>query len=453
MLSGAKVWQNARTPMTSPTTTADSVKFFAATDVGRIRDHNEDNFLVDKKLGLFVVADGMGGHAAGEVASAMAVRTLHEEIKREQSMLDDFIRGARGAARVSITDITTLLEHAVHRACARIHEAAMADPEKRGMGTTMSALLVLGVTGFIAHVGDSRIYLTRGGRTSQVTEDHTVYNELIKKGKLTPEQIAKVSAKKNAITRAVGVYERVEVDTLSLELLPGDQFILASDGLTQYLKEEQELAEHLAGEGDDAVRALIALANERGGSDNITVILVRMLGDGDGAEAEARKKRIALKREVLVKMPIFARLTERELLRVMQVAEVLEYAPGARVITEGERGDELFIMLSGKVDVSKGGSPLVQLGQGEHFGEMALIRSAPRSATVTAAGNAEILCIRRPQFFEILRREHEIGVKILWQFLGVLADRLDQTSSDLKSAREELAAEEIDIEDDHNPFG
>ena len=431
----------------------ESVKFFAATDVGRIRDHNEDNFLVDKKIGLFVVADGMGGHAAGEVASALAVRTVHEELKKEQSMLDDFLRGARGAARVSQTDIITLFEHAVHRACARIHEQAVADPEKRGMGTTLSALLVLGVTGFIAHVGDSRIYMTRGNVTSQVTEDHTVYNELIKKGKLTPEQIAKVSAKKNAITRAVGVYERVEVDTLSLELLPGDQFVLASDGLTQYLREEGELGEHVSVDaGDEAVRGLIHLANDRGGSDNITVILVRMLGDA--AEAEERKRRLALKREVLVKMPIFARLAERELLRVLQVAEVLQFAPGARVISEGDKGDELFIMLSGKAGVSKGGSQLTTLGMGEHFGEMALIRAAARSATVIAETQAEILCIRRAQFFEILRREHEIGVKILWQFLGVLADRLDQTSSDLRNAREELAAEEIDLTpDDHDPFG
>ncbi|RYG69088.1 cyclic nucleotide-binding domain-containing protein, partial [bacterium] len=364
-----------------------------------------------------------------------------------------FLRGARGAARVSQTDIITLFEHAVHRACARIHEQAVADPEKRGMGTTLSALLVLGVTGFIAHVGDSRIYMTRGNVTSQVTEDHTVYNELIKKGKLTPEQIAKVSAKKNAITRAVGVYERVEVDTLSLELLPGDQFVLASDGLTQYLREEGELGEHVSVDaGDEAVRGLIHLANDRGGSDNITVILVRMLGDA--AEAEERKRRLALKREVLVKMPIFARLAERELLRVLQVAEVLQFAPGARVISEGDKGDELFIMLSGKAGVSKGGSQLTTLGMGEHFGEMALIRAAARSATVIAETQAEILCIRRAQFFEILRREHEIGVKILWQFLGVLADRLDQTSSDLRSAREELAAEEIDLTpDDHDPFG
>lgn len=439
--------------MRATTMTMESVKFFAATDVGRVRDHNEDNFLVDKKIGLFIVADGMGGHAAGEVASALAVRTVHEELKKEQSMLDDYIRGARGAARVSQTEIVTLFEHAVHRACARIHEQAVADPAKRGMGTTLSALLVLGVTGFIAHVGDSRIYMTRGSATHQVTEDHTVYNELIKKGKLTPEQIAKVSAKKNAITRAVGVYERVEVDTIAMELLPGDQFILASDGLTQYLREDAELGEHIGvDEGDSAVRGLVALANDRGGSDNITVILVRMMGDV--AEAEERKKRLALKREVLVKMPIFARLGERELLRVLQVAEVLSFQPGARVITEGDKGDELFIMLSGKAGVSRGGSQLVTLGTGEHFGEMALIRSAARSATVTAETPAEILCIRRAQFFEILRREHEIGVKILWQFLGVLADRLDQTSSDLRNAREELAAEEIDLSpDDHDPFG
>jgi len=204
--------------------------------------------------------------------------------------------------------------------------------------------------------------------------------------------------------------------------------------------------------GDEAVRGLIHLANDRGGSDNITVILVRMLGDA--AEAEERKRRLALKREVLVKMPIFARLAERELLRVLQVAEVLQFAPGARVISEGDKGDELFIMLSGKAGVSKGGSQLTTLGMGEHFGEMALIRAAARSATVIAETQAEILCIRRAQFFEILRREHEIGVKILWQFLGVLADRLDQTSSDLRSAREELAAEEIDLTpDDHDPFG
>src|SRR5690242_12452663 len=171
---------------------SENIRFYAATDVGRMRDHNEDNYLVDKKLALFVVADGMGGHAAGEVASAIAVRTVHEEIKREKELLADFVAGARGASRVTNKDVLSLMEHAVLRACSRIHEEAQEDPQKRGMGTTLSALIILGSSGFIAHVGDSRIYLTRSGTVQQITEDHTVFNELIKRGRLTPEQIEKV---------------------------------------------------------------------------------------------------------------------------------------------------------------------------------------------------------------------------------------------------------------------
>jgi serine/threonine protein phosphatase PrpC len=439
--------------MTMPEPT---IRFFAATDVGRVRDHNEDNFLVDKKLSLFMVADGMGGHAAGEVASAIAVRTVHEELKREKDLIGDYLAGASGAAKVTPKDIVALLEHAVQRACSKIHEEAQSDAAKRGMGTTLSVLLVLGPKGFIAHVGDSRIYLMRGGRVQQVTEDHTVINELIKRGKLSKEQIEKV-AQKNAITRAVGVYERVDVDTLAIEVLPGDVFVLASDGLTGYLQSPEELREHLALEGDLAVKSLLQLANDRGGKDNITSVIVK-LGD-EGALDEARARRLALKRDVLAKMPLFGRLTERELLRVMQAVEVRAYQGGQIVIQEGERGDELFIVLAGTVRVSRGGAVLTRLGVGEHVGEMALIRSVPRSATVTAEEEtgAELIAIRRVDFFEILRKEHELAVKMLWQFLGVLADRLDHMNTELHSARAELAAEDISgeifpIDVDASPF-
>jgi serine/threonine protein phosphatase PrpC len=419
---------------------SDTIRFYAATDVGKIRTHNEDNFLVDKKLALFIVADGMGGHAAGEVASAIAVRTVHEEIKREKELLDDYVAGATGGSKVTPKDLVALLEHAVQRACSKIHEEANVDSAKRGMGTTLSALLVLGSQGFIAHVGDSRIYLARDGRTQQVTEDHTVYNELIKRGKLTREQIEKVQ-QKNAITRAVGVYERVEVDTLVIELIAGDVLVLASDGLHGYLENPEELRAPLALEGDAAAKALIALANDRGGKDNITVIVVKV-GE-EGTVDAARAKRLALKRDVLAHMPLFSRLTERELLRVMQAVEVREFKDHDVVIREGDKGDELFIVLEGKVSVSRGEQMLTQLGQGEHVGEMALIRSVPRSATVTAVGDAELIAIRRTDFFEILRKEHEIAVKMLWQFLGVLGDRLDQTNSQLHNAKRELAAEDV----------
>ncbi|WP_437574992.1 Stp1/IreP family PP2C-type Ser/Thr phosphatase [Sorangium sp. So ce887] len=433
---------------------SENIRFYAATDVGRMRDHNEDNYLVDKKLALFVVADGMGGHAAGEVASALAVRIIHEELKKERDLIENQARS--NVRRAAMKEVLSLLEHAVQRACARIHEEAKADATKRGMGTTLSALLIAGSHGYIAHVGDSRIYLLREGRIQQVTEDHTVYNELIKRGKLTRDQIEKV-AQKNAITRAVGVYERVEVDTLTIEVLPGDQFLLASDGLHGYIAHTAELEPFFEEEnGEVAANGLIDLANRKGGKDNITAVLVR-LGQGDHRDS-VRARLLALKRDVLAKMPLFARLQEREMLRVMQVAEVLSFEPGQIVVREGDRGDELFIVLSGLVRILRGDAVLSEVGPGEHFGEMALIRSMPRSATVSAVEQSELIAVRRADFFEILRKEHELAVKLLWQFLGVLADRLDQTSRDLTTAREELAAEDItneifpDSEEGKNPF-
>ncbi|GAC1352205.1 MAG: hypothetical protein NVSMB1_12750 [Polyangiales bacterium] len=418
----------------------DGIRFFAATDVGRLRDHNEDNYLVDKKLALFVVADGMGGHAAGEVASALAVRTLHEEVRKQRQLIDDYEMGAKGASAVTPREILNLLEFAIQRACARIHEEAELDPGKRGMGTTLSSMLFVGNKGFIAHVGDSRIYLMREGRVQQVTEDHTVFNELIKRGKLTRDQIAKV-AHKNAITRAVGVYERVEVDTLAIEILPGDVFVICSDGLHGYLDGNNVLGTILSEKPPQAqAQALIDYANESGGKDNITHILIRV--EANDADA-ARARKLAAKRTILAKMALFSRLSERELLRVMQIAEIREYRAQEAVILEGDKGDELFIVLSGRVAVVRGEAVLTHLGPGEHVGEMALIRAVPRSASVIADVFSELVAIKRSDFFEILRREHELAIKFLWQFLGVLADRLDQTSRDLKSAKEDANVEDI----------
>jgi PPM family protein phosphatase len=434
--------------------TLDAVRFYAATDVGCVRDHNEDNFLVDKTIGLYVVADGMGGHAAGEVASAMAVRALHEELKRESTMLTDFVSGARGASKVTARDISMLLEHGVHAACSKIYEAAQKDPQKRGMGTTLSALLVLGSQGFIAHAGDSRVYLARAGTVAQLTLDHTVENEVIKKQKLSPEQLAKLLPKKNALMRAVGVYERVDVDTLVIELLPGDSLLLSSDGLTQYLSGPEELIPYAKDDGDKSAKALVELARARGGSDNITVIWVKIFGDA--TEAMARSNRVARKREVLKKVPIFARLDERELMRVMQAADSKEYKANESIVQEAERGEELFVVLSGRVQVKRGDQVLTKLGPGEHFGEMALIRATPRSATVVAEVDSDLLVIHRNEFFHILRDDHQIGVKMLWEFLGVLAERLDRTSGELFSARKELEAEIIesapDTQEYNSPF-
>src|SRR5262245_14315956 len=215
----------------------DALQFAARTDVGRQRDHNEDNYLVDKKLSLFVVCDGMGGHAAGEVASAIAVRTIHDEVRREWDLVQDYVAGKSGGDRVSKRDLLNMLEFAVNRASSRVHAEAVKDSSKRGMGTTLAAVLLAGNQAFIVYVGDSRIYLLRNSVFEQVTEDHTVYNELIKRKKLDKEQIEKL-APKNAITRCVGVYEHAEPDTLVLDVVAGDRFLLCTDGLSGYFEED-----------------------------------------------------------------------------------------------------------------------------------------------------------------------------------------------------------------------
>lgn len=418
------------------------VRFAALTDVGKKRDHNEDNFLVDKKLGLFVVCDGMGGHAAGEVASAIAVRTFHEEIKKGRDLIDDYVAGKTGSEKVNARDIQHMLEFAINRASSRVHAEAERDTGKRGMGTTLVALLIVGNQAFLTYVGDSRIYMLRDGVLQQMTEDHTVYNELIKRKKMSREKVEKL-AQKNAITRAVGVYEHAEPDSLMVDLLAGDRFLLCTDGLYQYFEEDMEvMGRHVMDPDMDAgIRLLVDGANAAGGSDNITGVIVTV---GDAKERdEDRAKRLQLKRDILARMPLFRPLNDRELLRVLQVTDVVPYRAGQFVMREGERGEELFIVLSGNLKVMRGETELATLSTGDHVGEMALVRSQPRSASVVAANDSDLMVIRRTEFFEILRKEHQLAVKLLWQFLGVLAERLAETNRELGQAREELAAEDI----------
>jgi serine/threonine protein phosphatase PrpC len=390
-----------------------------------VRDHNEDAFLVDKKLNLFVVADGMGGHAAGEVASNLAVRTLRDALAKEREALNEFEKGHGGVSR---TDILRLLESSVQLACSAVYAEAQKDETKRGMGTTVDALLVIGNRGFIAHVGDSRVYLYRQGSVHQLTEDHSLINELLKRGRLTREQIDKVQYK-NAVTRAVGVYESVEVDVIDFDVLAGDRFLLCSDGLATYLEDNEipGLFEETAEES--LTERLIDLANDRGGKDNITAVVVRVPDAEAGVDKLARE--VNLKLETLHRMPLFRHLTYQELVRVLNITEVRTFAEEARIVEQGEDGDELFIVLTGRVRVHTGESPMARLGQGEHFGELALIDKAPRNASVTAEEESKLLVIKRRDFFAIVRKDHDVAVKLLWAFLGVLTERLRTTSREL----------------------
>jgi len=242
------------------------------TDVGQRRKLNEDAFLVDDALALYVVADGMGGHAAGEVASSEAVDAVHSMVIRERAKLERLSQGdineevVRQAHRV--------LEAAVQNATYQVFGIAQHEPEQQGMGTTVSALALAGPYGITAQVGDSRIYLIRQGQARPLTEDHTLVAWQLKQGIITPEE-ALLSPHKNVITRAVGSREYVQVDTRFVDVQPNDAFMLCSDGLHGYVP-DHEIPGIVALGPRLSVERFIQLANDRGGRDNITCVVVQL---------------------------------------------------------------------------------------------------------------------------------------------------------------------------------
>jgi PPM family protein phosphatase len=221
------------------------------TDTGRKRRHNEDAYVCEPPL--FAIADGMGGAQAGEVASRLAASALEES-------------GADGGGEQRIVDL-------IQEANRRIYDRSHTDPNTSGMGTTMTVALVEGERVAFGHVGDSRAYLIRDGRMEQLTEDHSLVNELLKSGKLSPEE-AEMHPQRSVITRALGTDPDVDVDTFSVSAETGDLFLLCSDGLTDMVSENEILVvvERHRKEIDDALRALVKEANRGGGEDNITVV-------------------------------------------------------------------------------------------------------------------------------------------------------------------------------------
>jgi protein phosphatase len=245
----------------------------ARTDVGRRRANNEDTHCVDESLGLFLVADGLGGHASGEVASRLAVETIHDK-------LASWARGgepppALGPPIAGVPEAATHLANSIRFANRVIHSAAGSRPEFRGMATTVVAALLAEGRLILAHVGDSRIYRVRDRKLEQLSRDHSLVGEQVAMGLISPDQ-AVVSPQRNVVTRAVGMEPAVAVDVQDEAIQEGDTVLLCSDGLSDMV-DEPIILETVIQAGEDleqACQALVELANARGGKDNITAVLI-----------------------------------------------------------------------------------------------------------------------------------------------------------------------------------
>jgi protein phosphatase len=240
------------------------------TDVGRKRDQNEDSFFVDGELGLFVVADGMGGHAGGATASKMAVQAIETRMRAAREATPELFTPSGSLEESTIPEI---LREAVESACQAIFQTAQGDAALAGMGTTVTAVAVAGPKAFVAHVGDSRCYLARRDRIYQVTEDHSLVNEQLKAGAITPDE-ARHSRFRNIITRSVGFESDVAVDLMGIDLEAGDRIVVCCDGLSNMVEDSEILEIVSTVPLESSPKALIELANERGGDDNVTVVVI-----------------------------------------------------------------------------------------------------------------------------------------------------------------------------------
>ncbi|MFP4596991.1 MAG: protein phosphatase 2C domain-containing protein [Persicimonas sp.] len=417
------------------------VEFWATTDEGRVRDHNEDNFLVDGDLKLFVVCDGMGGHAAGEVASAMSVQTIHQEIDGRREVVERLAREPANPQHRQA--VLALLEEAITAASNRVFAAAQQDSERTGMGTTCSALLLCGGRAFIGHVGDSRIYRVRAGEVEQLTDDHSLINEMIRQGRA---KAGDSIPNQNAVTRAVGVREVVEVDTLDIPVDTDDEFLLCSDGLSGYFDDDAQIVELMAGDDLEArAEACIAHALDGGGKDNITAIVLAVAGVGAGGEGRLNSRLV----DRLSATPFFAHASRRELVLLAEIADRRDFEAGETIVDRGQPADAMCVITKGSVGVLGADSGVIVLDAGATFGVLEIFAEQVADEAFEALEPVSLVVLRKKPLFELLRTLPELAAKVLFGVARRFASQLRRVPSELRY--EPTRWDEVHLQSDVTP--
>ncbi|MEL6180715.1 MAG: cyclic nucleotide-binding domain-containing protein [Myxococcota bacterium] len=406
------------------------IRAFGKSDKGLRRQHNEDAFLIDHDRRIYLLADGMGGHNAGDVASRMFVQIVSKDTRQLLTHLDEQNLHPEERRRTLIRQLPTSFA----RASASIHAEGLRTPASRGMGTTGVLVVPDGQGIYISHVGDSRVYLFRNDQLYQLTEDHSFVMVLFKEGRITVEEMA-THPQKNLIVRSVGLKPTVEADTLYLDLFPGDRFIACSDGLTDMVT-DRELADMLTTtRGPRMVEQAVVVANQRGGVDNITLIALEVEHYGGSAPTsrphQARFgviERVRFLRDIF----LFANMTDHECIKINRILYQREFTEGQTVLRQGDQGDALFIVAQGSVGVWKGDIHLISIGPGGHFGELALIGDQhQRSADIVTETSCVLFTIQRRDLLDLIDEDKVLGNKLLWAFTEHLGDRVRDLSQRL----------------------
>lgn len=387
-----------------------------------------DQILLLPRLGLLAVADAPGSGEDGRAGVRIALETVRGHVERNEDILQRFKRNPAPELRKRILDI---IEEAFARAAQEIFAYAR---RRRGVVVTLDVALLLQHEAFIGHVGDGRVYLVRRGLVHQLTVDHSRGDEAI-----VFDEVGAASETTGAgdrrFTRALGPQPRVRVESLCMELAQEDRFIVTTAHLHRSMP-ETILNTHLTSEHLDGLGP--ALVRDAGPSP--LVAACAQLGSPEPFTLDSAQSRLA----ILAPIPLFAHCTERELRAVAQATRPRQFPSGTVIFEEGQPGNELFLVISGTVDIVRGGRTIVTLGPGSNFGEMAMLDEPQRSASAVASADCELMVIPRDAFFALLKANPLLAVKILWNMLLRLSANLRSTSARLaeeplmaRSSREE----------------
>jgi serine/threonine protein phosphatase PrpC len=392
-----------------------NIEAWSLTDVGMVREHNEDSHLVDLERQLFVVADGVGGSSAGEVASGMLVDGMRESAAALSALAGEASPLLDVGHRERVFGAMVRRIQAIN---ADVYEQGKGIDSFRPMATTCDVLLISGNAAFIGHVGDSRVYLFRNGQIFRITEDHTFAEQLKRDHVDEPQMIERY---KNVLTRSIGGKPQVDIDTLFIDLEPGDRLLMCSDGLTDYLSgpEIEEMARLDTGEA--LLTNLVEEAKARGGGDNITTLLVHIGLDHGVRDTTLDTIRQA---DILGGIDLFRGLHIRELLRMMR-AVYEQVAKEGEVILDHDTGDRsMYIIAEGEVDLFIDDKKVARLTQGQHFGEFSLVNDGPRTARAVAVGSTLLLVIPADKFRSVVDEDPVVGNRLLWNLLDGAVARL-----------------------------
>ena len=390
----------------------------AATHVGKVREHNEDAYFFDADAGVFLVCDGMGGHAAGEVASALAIRTIRSQWASQDTaqLTDAWLANGSPDSKKQMLGVIRDGVLAAHDA---IIEEAARDEAKSGMGTTLVGAMIVGNELVFAQAGDSRAYLVRDAIAMQLTEDHTLLARLLAAG-IDVDVSGEGSRFRSMLTNALGIGNECKVATFVVPLADGDRFLFCSDGISEYVK-EAEVGEVLSKQPSPARAAqkLIELALDRGGGDNATAIVVRVLEAGETPQPAEHIRRDD---DVIATCPLWgARLSPQQRLRALRIAIPRDHAVGERLPAQTLGDRVAWILVEGKL-VQDGG--VVEAGALIY--PESLLTDSPlpdRDGLAVAKTDCRVLALRSDDFREICDDDSELGEALLEALAALVAKR------------------------------